>query len=459
MFAQSNDEIISDEALESWLNEYSKLKSDSSGLVATVDTVINSIVVIEPDSTLIVEETAVDLDFNKIVTPKELITEADLLELHKKGILNSVYNPLFLDWVFNAKTPSRGNGMTEEDSILNGLRNQARSFILATSPELFTYHSDNLPDISEIKSGKIGNVSKEELLLSVSDGLTVPNNEKIVIEQPKPKFWSYGAQFQAQVSQAYISSNWYNGGESNLNSFFMVKAFANYNDTKRIQWENNVEWKLGFITAGEDSLRMFRTNEDQFKINTKFGVKAFGTFFYTLEGELQTQFFNTFVPNTYIRSTAAFSPIRTYLSIGMDYKYKDDLSVFVSPVSYKMVFVADTTVFKGVSPDENIARKVGIEPGKNTLNQLGGLLRVNYKHKFNDDINLETNFSFYANYVGEKKGVEISWEVIGNFVINRFFSCRISLHPRYDTTIVLPEGEKNRLQFKELISIGFNYKI
>ena len=55
MFAQSNDEIISDEALESWLNEYSKLKSDSSGLVATVDTVINSIVVIEPDSTLIVE--------------------------------------------------------------------------------------------------------------------------------------------------------------------------------------------------------------------------------------------------------------------------------------------------------------------------------------------------------------------------------------------------------------------
>ena len=83
----------------------------------------------------------------------------------------------------------------------------------------------------------------------------------------------------------------------------------------------------------------------------------------------------------------------------------------------------------------------------------------NYKHKFTDEINLETKLSFYANYVGQKKGVEIDWEVIGNFVINRFFSAKVSLHPRYDNTIVLPEGEKNKIQFKELISIGFNYKI
>ena len=473
--AQLVDEVVTESELDQWLKQYATIKKDTAALYlielpSSKDLTINLDTIEAVNDTILIETSNIATETTqkkedeptyrvvKIQTLEDLLSDDELLDAHKLGILNSIYNPIFLDWVFNVNTPDGKLGLTEKDSIQSELRKDARNFIVMNAPELFTYHSEHLPDISQIKKGKIAKPSAMEMQLQLENAAK-PVQEKIAIEGPKPSFWSFGGQFQAQVSQAYISPNWYNGGESNMNAFFMAKGSANYNDKKRIQWENNAEWKLGLIGSSADELRWLRVNDDLFKLNTKFGVKAFGTFFYTLEGEMQTQFCNTFVPNSNIRSTAAFSPIRTYVSIGMDYKYKDELSVFVSPVSYKNVFVADTTVLSGVSNEENIARRVGIEAGKRTLNQVGGLLRVNYKHKFNDDINLETNFSFYANYIGEKKGVEVSWEVIGNFIINRFFSCRISLHPRFDNTIVLPEGVKNKIQLKEFVSIGFNYKI
>ena len=255
--AQISSDIISDEALENWLNQYTVLKRDSTQLVSPDDSlkslvIINENIMIEEDSASVVLQdelmvrpmnAMVQLESLPLIEPNHLLSEDDLLEVHKRGILNAVYNPLFLDWVFNVNAPEGTLGMTELDSIQCELRKQARGFILSTSPELFTYHYDALPDISQIKKGKIEKLSKSDLLLEVAEGLSVPSNEKIKIEGPKPSFWTYGAQFQAQVSQAYISSNWYNGGESNLNSFFLIKGFANYNDKKRIQWENNAEWK------------------------------------------------------------------------------------------------------------------------------------------------------------------------------------------------------------------------
>ena len=136
----------------------------------------------------------------------------------------------------------------------------------------------------------------------------------------------------------------------------------------------------------------------------------------------------------------------------MDYKHKG-LSVFLSPLSYKMIFVSDTTMSEGVTI--SIADKVGIDPGRKIKNELGSKLKVKWDYEFSKEIRVETNFSLYTNY----KGVEVDWEIIGNFIINRFISARVALNPRYDSTITLPEGEVPSIQFRELISFGFRYRL
>jgi hypothetical protein len=58
---------------------------------------------------------------------------------------------------------------------------------------------------------------------------------------------------------------------------------VNYDDKKRTQWENNLEWRTGFYTVfgDETALRSLNINEDILKINSKLGFKASGNWFYS----------------------------------------------------------------------------------------------------------------------------------------------------------------------------------
>ena len=53
--------------------------------------------------------------------------------------------------------------------------------------------------------------------------------------------------------------------------------------------------------------------------------------------------------------------------------------------------------------------------------------------------------------------METELELDVDFIINRYLSAKLMLHPRYDSTVELADGQRNKLQFKELISIGFSH--
>lgn len=483
----TNDSIVSDEEIERWLDTYAKpikkvLPQDSikAGIVKPVLSSTPDISIVEknnpdPAKTNVVKNQSVaktkkpsnvrqqkpkpksNKNTSIEITAKTLITAKDSAEIRKQALAKSIYNPMFLDWVigdFDAVSLS----LSADDSVTVALRSGARQYVRSTAPELYSYHIEHLPKAADIKNKQLKNISPDNLLLRY-DALNKVKSEDINIDFPNRPKWTKGARFQLHASQSYISPNWYKGGESNLAGNLYVLGYYNYNNYKNLQWDNKVEWKLGMNSAGSDSLRMFRVNEDLFRINSKLGLKAFSSFFYTAEVDVQTSFFNTYKSNTYVRTSGPFSPIRMNISAGIDYKYKSELSVFLSPISYKLIYVADTKTHESVSSAENIPNQVGITDGGRMLNQLGALLRVGWKHDFNESIGMEVNFSIFGNYVGNKKGVETDLEVIGNFIINRYLSAKVTLNPRYDSTVVPSDGGKAKMQFKELISLGFNYKI
>ena len=87
------------------------------------------------------------------------------------------------------------------------------------------------------------------------------------------------------------------------------------------------------------------------------------------------------------------------------------------------------------------------------MNDIGSSIRIKYKYAPLREIVLETEFYFYTNY----KKVEIDWQTTCNFIINRFMTTRVSLHPRFDNTYIASGETKAKLQFKELLSIGFSH--
>ena len=394
---------------------------------------------------------------NYFLAAKDILSEID-----KDFVYDSTsVNPLFLDWVLG--DVGQGAGMREygiwsDDSIVVEVRKGVKEYIRATEPELYAYHESQLPSITELQMGHIQYDKRDKLLLNL-DSLNKARTSNLKVDLPEMSKWSKGAKFQVHASQNYISSNWYKGGESNMAMTMYAMGYFNYDNRKGLQWDNKAEWKLGLYGMSSDSLRWLRVNEDLLRLNSKLGYKAFKKFFYTAEWDFQTSLFNTYKSNTYIRSSGPFSPIRMSLSLGMDYKWNSMVSVFVSPLSYKLIYVADMSYKEGVLLEENIAHQVGITDGTRQSNQLGALVRTDFDYDFNESIGMEVHFSFFGNYVGKIKGVEVGCEVIGNFKINRFLSAKVSLYPRYDSTTIPADGGKPKMQFYELISLGFNYKL
>jgi hypothetical protein len=124
-------------------------------------------------------------------------------------------------------------------------------------------------------------------------------------------------------------------------------------------------------------------------------------------------------------------------------------SVVFAPVAYKYIYLYEK--------DSNVLNPnlFGIKTNEYKLSEIGSSLRAQASYAPTKEIQLDSKFYFFTNY----QKVEVDWEIIGNFTINRFLSTRLSLNPRYDNTILLTKGEKARLQFKEFLSFGFSYKL
>lgn len=337
-----------------------------------------------------------------------------------------------------------------QDQIVDETRKLVADKLEVQDPFLFKIRQCDLPPLDDIRP----NIKNGPSISSVRfvDDYSIKNeyNKKPIVQKVKVSPWTKKALAQFQFSQNLASDNWYQGGSSTMSVLGILTAKLNYDDKKNIQWENNGEWRMGFYSVFNDStaLRTINTNEDAFKINSKLGIKAGGNWYYSGSVDFSTQFLNNYkaVNSTVLKSTF-LTPVRLNIGVGLDYKYKKLLSVMLAPVAYKYIYANDIT---NLSPT-----LFGIPEGDHVLSQIGSSFKTQLSYSPVREIQIDSKFSFYTNY----EQVEIDWEIVTNFTINRFLSTRLSLNPRYDNTVILPSNEKAQLQFKELLSFGLTYKL
>jgi hypothetical protein len=133
------------------------------------------------------------------------------------------------------------------------------------------------------------------------------------------------------------------------------------------------------------------------------------------------------------------------MGVGVDCKVFKGVSINFSPATYKLVYALKT------DPERVNVTDYGIAADKNIIHEIGSSLRVEWRWKPIKEIATETKFYFFTNY----KQIETELEINVDFIINRYLSAKLMLHPRYDGTVDLVADQKSKLQFKELISVGF----
>jgi hypothetical protein len=237
-----------------------------------------------------------------------------------------------------------------------------------------------------------------------------------------------------------------------------VHGWFNYAGDEGLAWDNKVELKYGVTTTFTEDLkgRMFHLTDDKTYYETKLGYAIGKGWNVAWTGDVNFTLFENYNIDTDDLVSAIVSPVTFNTAIGFDYKYsnaekKIDVSVMIAPYAFKLIYVDD------VRGDYAISKHVGIYDEALGITQLktyalGSSFKVNYRQEFNENIALSSVLSFYTDY----KGIEVDWEIVGDFKLYKWLTARVSLNPRYDSTV--GEGWNEKIQFKEFVSLGLAYR-
>ena len=297
---------------------------------------------------------------------------------------------------------------------------------------------------------------------NVSPVSNVPPEEYFVIApmkrgEIKRRYWTYYSEVEISLSQGTLT-NWSSGGENSFSLLSNLRYYWNYNRNKT-SWENWMHYRLGFMKNGEEEMRK---NEDRFELNSKLGQKAFKHWYYTAQFNMVTQLFNSYeYPQDAERQMVAnfMSPGDFTLSLGMDYKPKDNFSLVISPIAGKWTFVRDTTKID--------ASRYGIsEEGKRYKRDAGAQINLSSKMSnlfkimdLSNEVKLFMSYEKKDKYVTvdeeeKRKNIPltVNWKMTINFKINYFMSASIYTETVYD------ESYSRKLQFKENLNLGIKFR-
>ena len=346
--------------------------------------------------------------------------------------------------------------------ILVNLRNDARRHITRTAPRLYRTTIHRLQQLNwEEQRNQAFEPTPIQIILDDNFFNPVVSENRLAVRNRKISPWQNRANALLQFSQTSFSENWHQGGNNFFSLLGVVSGHFNYDNRQKMKWENSFEWRTGFNTVTNDTIRRAMPSDDMMRIISKFGVRATGNFYYSTSAEFQTQFFNNPRGINSKEMRARFlTPIRFNAGIGMDYRVSNvldkrisNISIALSPLSFRLIYLTDTTTTVNgfwINP-----KTFGIEPGENQLQEFGSRLVVTLTdyHPI-PQLRVNSRFNFFTNY--EK--VEIDWEIIAELTISRFFSTRLIFNPRFDNTAILPEEDKAKIQMRQMLTVGFSYR-
>lgn len=268
-------------------------------------------------------------------------------------------------------------------------------------------------------------------------------------KQDTTKHWKIHGETSLQASQVSLT-NWAAGGESSVSGNALLNLNADYKKEKSI-WENSLELGYGLLKQGEQNVR--KTN-DKLEFSSSYGHQASNNWYYNAMLNFKSQFAEGYdYPNDSVVISKFLAPAYVTLGIGMEYREEDKFSIMISPSSTRLIIVNDDSL--------SAQGTFGVDPGDKTKLEFGANLVLNYKQQLMENVDFSTKIKLFTNYLKNPENIDIDWEMFLNMKINDYLSANLSANILYDHDIKITDKDGNtgpRVQFKEVLGIGFSYK-
>jgi len=268
--------------------------------------------------------------------------------------------------------------------------------------------------------------------------------------------WTLSGNGSFGFTQMFLD-HWVKGGNSSFAFLAVLKGAANYSLGK-IKWENSAEFRNGWIRQGGD-IKQTQKNDDKVEFISRFGVSAFKKWYYSTEVDVETQLFNGYNYTTDKLISGYLSPVKTSLKIGLDYKPSNNLSLLLSPLTSKTVYIRDTARIDQTT--------YGIDADKKRLWKPGLNLDFTYKRDLIANVTYETKYKMFINYLAPFSKFDVNWENTVTARLTNLITMTFMLYLIYDDDVTFATNKVNAAggtiyepswQVKEMITVGLTYK-
>jgi len=289
--------------------------------------------------------------------------------------------------------------------------------------------------------------------LTVSAQVTESEKKLKTLETDTLSGWKTGAVTGVNLAQTALV-NWSAGGESSVAINGFLSVFANYKNEKSA-WDNSLDVGYGLLQQGVG--KGFIKTDDRFDLLSKYGQKAFSDFYYTVLVNFKTQFAPGYnYPNDSVKISNFLAPAYLLGAVGLNYQPNSYFNAFIAPITSKMTIVNDDAL--------SAAGAFGVIPGEKLKTEFGGYARIIYsrndfKSELLKNIAFTTKLDLFSNYLKDPQNVDVSWENQIALKVNKYVSVNLYTQLLYDADILYNGNQPARIQFKEILGLGFSIKL
>lgn len=337
---------------------------------------------------------------------------------------------------------------TTTNAVFNNVLENALLYIYMKRPDLVTTTQTRLKAEGKVSTSQEKIIkNKTAIVDKVAPMPIVDEYVPVELIVKKPNFWNISGDGYLQFLQNYVSDNWYKGGESNYSMLANVTLNANYNNKKKVKWDNRIELKLGFQTSESDTLRSLKTHTDDIRYTSSLGLQATKNWYYSLLFIANTQFMRGYRNNETKVYSDFMSPLNIEVALGMRYnlnwlKGRLKGSVNLAPLAYHYRYVAR----------EALVSTFGIAKGSHYVDDYGSSMNIDFNWIFSDMVRWRTRLYAYTSY----KRSQIEWENTLTFLFTKYLSANLYIYPRFDDSRKR-DNRNGYFMYKEYLSIGLSH--
>ena len=245
-------------------------------------------------------------------------------------------------------------------------------------------------------------------------------------------------------------ANWSAGGENSIAGNAYLNASLTHKKGNWL-WVTNMVLDYGLSKTKSQGMRK---SSDKIGLSTQLGYSTDNVWFYTLMGDLNTQFAKGYdYPDKEHQISNFFAPAYSNIALGMEWRPKSNYSLLLSPVSTKMTFVTDDYL--------SDLGAFGVDPGDDFKIEGGAFVKARAELPVMENVNLITTADFFTPYSKDFGNIDVNWDVLISMKINKVLSATINTTLKYDNDVKTfdDNGVKKgaKVQFKEVLGIGLAY--